>query len=440
MGRLFNPIRKGGLIAEKVDGEFFSSGMKNSGKERRGMRHSRTPHATSSFDLLLWMVCLGIIAGVLSANRDILFGPGNRLSILRSLPRLSASPFAGRETVSILILGTDDRIERGRSDTMMVVTLDVRRGKAALLSIPRDSRVFIPGRGEDRINASYALGGPALARQAAEALIGRRIDYYVKTDFEGFKRIVDLMGGVEIEVEKRMVYHDRAQNLHINLRPGRQVLNGEEAMGYVRFRHDARGDIGRIERQQKFVRALLAQMVKPQMLLRLPQVLREITTLVETDLPARDLVFLARLAGKITPDDLTARMVPGKPVMIAGKSYWEVDRQETARLVAALDEGLRRTRETSPVISVEVLNGCGVPGAASKVAHRLIQAGFRVTRTDNADHFDYKTSMIIGHRGNRQKAKEVQSFLRTNAIVSVSKEESPRVDVTIILGRDFDRA
>jgi len=395
-------------------------------------------------DGLLWTVCVGIIVGVLASNWNLIIGTGSQSAMMGSLQRLGSPPSRGKETVSILILGTDDKVEQGRSDTMMVVTVGVRSGKAALLSIPRDSRVYIPRHGMDRINAAYPMGGAPLARSAAEALLGRRIDYYVKTDFDGFQRIVDLIGGVELNVEKRMVYRDRAQNLSINLRPGMQVLNGEDAMGYVRFRHDAMGYIGRIERQQKFICAVLKKMMQPAMLPRVPKILRELTNLVKTDIPSTDFLSLARLARAATQKSLTTQMVPGRPVMISGKSYWEVDRHETARLLASLDAKRIGEESDSPTsripISVEVLNGCGSPGAATRVAEELAEGGFEVTRTGNADRFDYGVSRIIDHGGHRKKAERVKSFLKTGSVHLIREEGAGEADVTVVLGRDFDGA
>ena len=104
---------------------------------------------------------------------------------------------------------------------------------------------MIPGRGYNRINTAYAFGGPELARRTLEMWLGIDIDYYVVVDFAGFEHVVDTLGGVEIDVEKRMRYQDRAQGLYIDLRPGRQVLDGRQALHYIRYRADGLGDVSR---------------------------------------------------------------------------------------------------------------------------------------------------------------------------------------------------
>jgi LCP family protein required for cell wall assembly len=326
-----------------------------------------------------------------------------------------------------------------------VATLNIPERRAALLSIPRDSRVRIPGRGVDRINAAYSHGGAPLARAAAEDLLGRRIDYYMKTDFNGFQKIVDAMGGIEVDVEKRMFYRDGAQNLTIDLRPGKQVLNGHDAMGYVRFRHDAMGDIGRIERQQKFVHAVFSRMMSPAALPRLPFILNEMRDCVTTDIPARDFLILAKLGKGLCQSNLTTEMVPGRPVMIGGKSFWEVDRHETARVLSSMDRQMREPdgerdggRDASPV-SVCVLNGCGVPGAASKVAERLVAAGFTVTRTGNADTFGYTDSRIIDTSRDNRKGERVRRAIGCGGLANDSSLRDSQADVTVILGKDYGR-
>ncbi|MBI3921048.1 MAG: LCP family protein [Armatimonadetes bacterium] len=404
----------------------------------------RRARGLSLFDRLLWTVCLGIITGVLAANWKLLTGGVKFFGLeWNPLKIVGVAPFEGKQNVSILVMGTDDKIEQGRSDTMMVAQINVPDKKVALVSIPRDSRVNIPGYGVDRINAAYPHGGAPLARSAAEALLGRRLDYYIKTDFNGFQDIVDALGGIELDVEKRMVYRDRAQNLRINLRPGHRKLMGYDAMGYVRFRHDALGDIGRIQRQQKFVHAVLDRMMQPTMLPRLPFILKAIQRNVKTDIPAQDFLALARIAHGFSGGNMKTAMIPGEPVRIGGKSYWEVNRYETAELLASLDRQALANKpdpaKSSPSISVCVLNGCGVPGAANQVARQLKEEGIEVTETGNAESFGYRDSQIIDHTGKGDKGERVRSVIGFGAVLPRKGVNAAEADVTLILGKDFKR-
>ncbi|MGB9588176.1 MAG: LCP family protein, partial [Armatimonadota bacterium] len=184
-------------------------------------------------------------------------------------------PFGGKTLVNVLVLGEDNtgvsRKGRGLTDTIMVVSIDLTSKQVAAISIPRDTRVDLNGYGGyQKINAAHVMGGPALTMCVVQQLIGVSPDYYVKLNVQGFKQMVDILGGVTIDVEKNMRYRDRSQNLYINLKKGVQVLDGEKAMQYVRFRHDAMGDIARIERQQKFVKALAKQALSPANFPKLP--------------------------------------------------------------------------------------------------------------------------------------------------------------------------
>ncbi len=169
----------------------------------------------------------------------------------------------GRDQLSVLIIGTDELLEYdpGRSDTIMWAFLDFRRDTVDIVSIPRDTIVWIPrGKGfYDKIAHAYSYGGADLVHRAVEGFLGVEIDEVVKVDYSGFVRIIDTLGGVRIDVENDMRYNDRAANLHIDIKKGLQVLDGRKALEYVRFRHDRMGDLGRIDRQQKFLEALREQ-------------------------------------------------------------------------------------------------------------------------------------------------------------------------------------
>ena len=161
------------------------------------------------------------------------------------------------EVKYVMIMGVDRRADDvGRSDTLMVAALDVDKSKAALLSIPRDTRVAIEGNGFDKINHAYAFGGHSLTQKTVENLLGVKMDHYILIDTRSFERIIDAIGGVDLNVEKRMYYEDPWDDiggLVIDLYPGEQHLDGDRAIQYVRYR-DGEGDIGRVGRQQKFVK------------------------------------------------------------------------------------------------------------------------------------------------------------------------------------------
>lgn len=234
--------------------------------------------------------------------------------------------------INIMIMGVDERDDDvGRSDTLFVVTVDTNTKQVAMLSVPRDTRVKIPGHGWDKINHAYPLGGHQLTQKAVEALLGIKMDHYVMINIAGFKKIVDAIGGVDINVEKRMYYIDPYDNngkngegLVIDLRPGLQHMDGETAIQYVRYR-DEEGDIGRVERQQKFLKAVMAEVTSPSVITKIPAIIREVSSVIKSDMSTGEMLNLAKALNDASKKGLKTDMVPGKPAYINEVSYWIPD-------------------------------------------------------------------------------------------------------------------
>ena len=332
---------------------------------------------------------------------------------------------ADNRITHVMILGVDRRADDvGRSDTLMVTAVDVDQQKAALLSIPRDTRVAIEGHGFDKVNHAYAYGGHNLTQQTVEQLLDVPIDHYILVDIKAFERVIDAIGGVDINVEKRMHYEDPWDDdggLIIDLYPGKQHMDGKKAIQYVRYR-DGEGDIGRIGRQQKFMKATLSKMISPEMLLRLPKLFEEIGSSLETDMSATELLEFAKLMKGVHDNGLTAQMVPGQPAYIKDVSYWIPDISDLRELLfselgltvsneakakaqadedqymKSLPNGLQlltdskssgKLKEEPQVdsakpmkpgeISVMVINDSGINGAGAEVAGILQRKGFVIS-------------------------------------------------------------
>ena len=243
-------------------------------------------------------------------------------SLFDSLERLDL--LSGKK--NIVVMGCDIRKDDvGRSDTLFVVMLDKSKKNAALLSVPRDTRVKIKGHGWDKINAAFAYGGQKLTRETVQDFLGIKLNNYVVVDFQGFKGLVDAVGGVDINVEKRMYYYDPYDGFEIDLRPGMQHMDGKTAMQYVRYR-DEEGDIGRIRRQQKFLMALYKHIASKNIIAKIPGVSKQIMSMVKTDLSLKEMVELGNvMRDMVEKDGLKMSMVPGEPEYIDGISYWIPD-------------------------------------------------------------------------------------------------------------------
>jgi LCP family protein required for cell wall assembly len=263
------------------------------------------------------------------------------ISLYTSLRSINPSTTAStsslnlHERVNILVMGVDSRAkdDPGRSDSIMLIGLDPAARTMSVMSIPRDSRVNIPGHGMDKINAStnsdyFKDGGVALLEKTVESMIpGIKINYYAKADFQGFVKVIDAFGGVTIDVEKAMYY--KAEDTLIDLKPGIQHMDGKTALEYARFRHDAIGDFGswggeeygRVVRQKDLLKAIVAQTTSIRNVWKLPPVIRAVEGAVVTDLLPNDMLRLALAFKSTTDKDVTTVAFPGVPGNIGGTSY-----------------------------------------------------------------------------------------------------------------------
>ncbi|WP_294147597.1 LCP family protein, partial [uncultured Selenomonas sp.] len=276
-----------------------------------------------SWGRVRWVIALiVIVAGLVYAWNNL----GLRGAMRGTTPE--AGQMTAENVVHVMILGVDQREDDvGRSDTLMVATIDTDSGKGALLSVPRDTRLAIEGHGYDKANHAYAFGGHELSMKTVEKLLGVPMDHYIIINTKAFERIIDALGGVDIKVEKRMHYEDPWDDnggLVIDLYPGEQHMDGKKAIQYVRYR-DGEGDIGRIGRQQKFMKAVLDKVISPDILPRLPDLIKEVAGAVKTDMSLTEMIDFAQRLKDIHDAGLSADMVPGSPAYYEDISYWIPD-------------------------------------------------------------------------------------------------------------------
>lgn len=280
---------------------------------RRNQRQKRHLSRWGVF-LLLGLFLLASIAGA----AYYLFEPEQKANV-------SPDRMVALDKMNIMIMGVDSREDDvGRSDTLMVATVDPTNEKISILSIPRDTRVKIAGHGYDKINHAFAFGGHDLSKKTVEDFLNIPIDHYIVVDMQAFKRIINAIGGVDINVEKPMHYEDPWDDeggLVINLTPGLQHMDGDTAIEYVRFR-DEEGDIGRIGRQQKFMQAVLKKLSSTDMITKLPGIIKEISSAVKTDLSIPKMLSLAGILKTAHENRLTTEMVSGTPLFIDDINYW----------------------------------------------------------------------------------------------------------------------
>lgn len=196
------------------------------------------------------------------------------------------------------------------TDTLMVITLDTAAKKANIVSVPRDTQVDVP-RKTKKINTAYTVGGVEELKKELESILGFSPQHHAIVDLEAFAKLVNAVGGVEFDVPQDMDMDDPTQNLHIHLRKGRQILNGDKALQLVRFRGYPSADIGRMETQQKFLKALAKKLLKTSNIPKIGKFMDIFQQDVKTDLSLRDLQWFARQAMELNPEtDITVQTLP----------------------------------------------------------------------------------------------------------------------------------
>ena len=232
-----------------------------------------------------------------------------------SNPFSAWSVFDNRE---ILVLGVDE----GGGNTDAIFTLRVEGGRTSITQIPRDSYINSDRFGPVKANALYAYGGLDAVKSELSRLMGRPINHHILVNLNGIRTLSDLVGGVQVDVPKRLYYRDRSQGLLIDLQPGPQVLQGEDLEGFLRWRHDEEGDLGRLARQQLVLRSLFGSMTRPENLVRLPALIQAAGQNLDTDLGAMELGGLITAMG-IT--ELETERLPARPFYEDGISYLDTE-------------------------------------------------------------------------------------------------------------------
>ena len=231
------------------------------------------------------------------------------------------NPFAAWSNVAetdLLLLGIDE----GGSNTDVIATVRVDGGDTKITQVPRDSYIESPQYGPVKINALYSLGGPSAIKQELSSRLGRPIAHHLIIKLSAIRRLADQVGGIEVNVPKRMYYIDNSQHLSIDLQPGPQVLKGHDLEGFLRYRHDEMGDIGRLERQQLALKALFRKLTSPETLVRLPSLLMAGNSDVTSDLGPMELGGLITAMGST---QLSTHRLGGQPFDRDGISYWETE-------------------------------------------------------------------------------------------------------------------
>ena len=299
------------------------------------MNVQRSPNKRS----LLTAAVLGLFGGLLLSipiSRSLI--PSTELPKLVSIN----NPFeewSSFNDENIVVLGMDDGW--GNTDTIFI--LSIENGDTSIIQIPRDSYIDSQSFGPMKANALHARGGPDAVKTELTRLMGQPINHHILVNLAGIRTISDLLGGLEVDVPKRLYYQDKSQGLLIDLQPGRQILKGRDLEGFLRWRHDGQGDFGRLDRQQLVLKSLFSKLIQPQNLIRLPALITEAGRNLETDLGPMELGKLITAMGST---ELQTSRLNARPFYQNGVSYLDTQwpTNDKSRGVDASDSSSRRSQ------------------------------------------------------------------------------------------------
>lgn len=423
------------------------------------------------------MVTVGIVAGILGvfalfAGKAFQVGSaiGGEKGIIGAWQGIN-NPLGefpnNTQRINILLIGKDyNHTNKGilytkasRSDTLIVFSLDLNNKTVSALSIPRDTYV---AERRGKINAAFAQGGATMAVETVGKLIGVQPDYYIALKPDGVKELVNEVGGVEVTALDAMKYDDNWGGLHIDLPAGTYKINGDQAVGYTRFRKPneglphskEEGDARRMARQQNLVRAMVAQAKNPAVLMRADSLVKVAYNQVETNLSETQLLALATIFRETEPDKITSASLIGEDGREGGLSVFKPDTEKTQYLVDWLLRGDQGAANALTIVAVQ--NGTKVKGAARRLAESLKGSGFDAHPEGNIPKAgeektpeELPVSRVVYHKASfEERAKSIGRLI---GVADVVKEPLPAseeaassggnssdrpADVTVLVGLD----
>ena len=466
----------------KPDSEAFEVEGKIKKKKKKKKKHKILKRIFLT--ILVLILISGIVFGVL-----IMKNGGGLTGLVTTVVGSSKSKIKTLPDIYALCIG----VSQNMTDTIMVAKYSPQNQQAALLSIPRDTfcgKSRASASASDKINAIYPISGPAKTMEKVNDLTGLNIKYYIVVDTKALRDLVDCIGGVYFDVPIKMDYDDTSQHLAIHLEPGYQLLNGTQAEGVCRFRHNNNGtsyptsygdnDLGRMRTQREFIKATVKQTMKVSNLTKIDDIMKIAEEEVETNIDwgvAKD--YIAAATGFNT-DNLKSEQLPGSTGYLNEVSFFFADETRTRQVVQSAfltvedhssetnttDENGVEENEINEVetnstssnttkssstsktdlsdaknalksnsrVKVEILNGTGTSTKLNTVKEQLQNMGYKVVSTSSTNIVD-NTSVICRNPDYEDNAKSLQALLGPGSVIK--GKESQSVDITIILGKDY---
>ena len=421
----------------------------------RGGGALRGKHAADY--VALGIVALALIAGYGSVYRGAnawaglaarVFAPVAGTTARGAATVFAPTPYNGRDRLNVLVMGIDSRGTAGdtqNTDTIIILSVDPLNRTASMLSVPRDTLVTIPGYGPAKVNAAYAYGGPDLAQKTVEGLLGIKLSSYALIDFGAFTRIVDSVGGVVIDVKRPI--RDEAYPTadfgieRLNIRPGPQLMPGDIALKYARSRHDS-NDFSRARRQQDVISAIRGRLATDGMLSRIPSLVGDVGSAIETNFDPANILPLAGLGGGIPSADIKSEVL----LPCGGDAahcelteqnsalgyYLLPDKAKIANIVAELfyDPTVRQEGAR-----IEVRGSGTKNTTAQDVADRLAARAFGVVRVTSGA--TGRSEILVRNGTKRYTADQLSKQLNGIPVRDVGAADATDADIVLVVGTDF---
>ncbi len=347
------------------------------------------------------------------------------------------------EHIAVLFVGLDNDRNKPRTDTIMLGIYNPQSHRIGIIAIPRDLMVYVDtklGKKPEKINVIYSRYGIRKLMKVVENLLHLNIQFYAVMKISDLVKIVDIVGGVEVYVDKPMKYIDRAGDLYIDIPRGIIKLDGLKAMEFIRFRKDERGDIGRIDREYEFLLNLARTVIIQKNLLTNIKILKTLFKFIDTNMNFNDVINIIRSSSGMDFNNIDFIKVPGKFIEIMNVKYIQPDEKRIRSVVNRFIQNLYSLKSDylPSEIKIQVLNGSGKAGVAKRVRDKLVRNGFNVVEFGNADSQNYKETLILDRVGNIKKALKVASVLRCN-LVFPKINKFIMIDVTVVVGKDYKK-
>jgi LCP family protein required for cell wall assembly len=351
------------------------------------------------------------------------------------------------ESYNILVMGVDigdpnskSANDPKRTDTMILAHYNAENKKVNLVSIPRDILIKIDNRNQ-KINNAHVLGGVELAVDAVEVLLDTQIDYYGKINYEGFRSVIDAIGGVDIYIERTMDYDDAAQDLSIKFEKGTTVhLDGKKAEEFFRWRKNndgsgfTDGDIGRIKNQQKFITKVMDKIKSPMIVIKIPSILSAIQKNVETNMDANELLKYGTMFATMNGEDMSMDTIKGAEKIINNISYYQYDEEANKDIIAKIRNASVQSIDKSK-LKIKVLNGTKKTGLAGDFSKYLKENGYTQVVTGNGDATS--ETVVKVNENNKDIVNNLKKeFMINNIEVSSSIQEE--FDIIVLLGENYE--